>query len=248
MESAREPVSNSQVLGDTNVQQETLEDLLAAPNYRAWLTSLAAPYLGAHPIELGSGLGHYAEDWLAGGLEKITVTEADEGRLQYLRDKFAGDDRVSVRTIDLDHPLEGSYSAFVSFNVLEHIPDDVAALRAARGLVEPGGYVVSFVPAFPALMSDYDRSIGRVRRYKLAEMAQRLEAAGLESVRLQYVNAPGFLAWWLGMRILRRKPTDGAALRIWDSQVIPRTRKIESKRRGVPFGQSVFSVARVPQG
>lgn len=58
----------------------------------------------------------------------------------------------------------GAHSAFVSINVLEHIADDVAALRSARSLVRPGGFVISFVPAFPFATSRYDLEIGHLRR------------------------------------------------------------------------------------
>ena len=62
------------VLGDTELQSSVLEDMGTAPNYQAWLVSLALPHLGDHPIELGSGLGHYAQDWLDAGVPRITVT------------------------------------------------------------------------------------------------------------------------------------------------------------------------------
>ena len=69
------------VLGDSRLQSETLESLTSAIHYHAWLTSLASPYLGDDPIELGSGLGDYAQAWLDGGLARIRVTERDPVRL-----------------------------------------------------------------------------------------------------------------------------------------------------------------------
>jgi hypothetical protein len=38
------------VLGDSQLQSETLESLTSAVRYHAWLTSLASPFLGDHPI------------------------------------------------------------------------------------------------------------------------------------------------------------------------------------------------------
>lgn len=246
LEPTASEVSNSTVLGDTALQSNALEDLTGAPNYQEWLASMALPFLGDSPIELGSGLGDYAEAWLAQGLPKIAVTEADPSRFATLESKFGDDPRVELATLDLsDTESSGSYSAFVSFNVLEHIPDDVAALKVARRMVRPGGNVISFVPAFPFAMSRFDKEIGHVRRYTLDAMQQKIDAAGLETVELKYVNAPGLFAWWLGMRVFRMRPGDGPILRVWDGKVIPRVRRYESKHK-VPFGQSVFSVARVP--
>jgi hypothetical protein len=238
---------NSAVLGDTDLQSEALSERRRnAPNYQDWLCSLAEPFLGDDPIELGSGLGDYAAAWLDGGLSKITVTEADAHRLASLEERFAGDERVRVTKIDLNQPMRGEYSSFVSFNVMEHIPDDVAAFRVARNMVRPGGFVVTFAPAFNFAMSDYDVEIGHVRRYSRKSMSAVVTAAGLESVELRYVNPAGLLAWYAGVKLLGKRPSDSRnSVSLWDRLVIPTSRRLDARVKS-PFGQSVFSVARVP--
>jgi hypothetical protein len=131
------------------------------------------------------------------------------------------------------------------FNVLEHIPDDVGALRAAHTLVRPGGNVVVLVPAFPFAMSRFDRAVGHVRRYTRPTLGKALTEAGLVVRELHYVNMPGLLAWVVGMRLLRMTPGDGRALTLWDALVVPTARRWEERHRP-PFGQSVFAVAEVP--
>jgi hypothetical protein len=49
-----------EVEGDTGLQDDVLEDLVEAKNYRRWLVALALPYLGDDPLEVGSGLGNCA--------------------------------------------------------------------------------------------------------------------------------------------------------------------------------------------
>jgi SAM-dependent methyltransferase len=232
------------VLGDTVLQSRTLESIASAENYHAWLTGLAVPHLGEHPVELGSGLGDYAARWLSQGVPRITVTEVDPGRLGVLRDRFRDDPRVHVRCLDVLHAAPADHSSFLAFNVLEHIPGDVAALRGARRLVRPGGAVVLLVPAFPAAMSRFDRAVGHVRRYTRSSLRTALTSAGLVVDEVRYVNAPGLLAWFVGMRLLGMTPGDGPLLRLWDRLVIPCTRVLE-ERFGAPFGQSVFAVAHV---
>jgi hypothetical protein len=239
------PVDNSTVLGDTALQSAALEDNTQAENYHAWLCDLAMPYLGEHPVELGSGLGGYVSSWLDMGVPQITATELDPARLAQLRERFAGDARVTVTKLDLESPPAGQWSSFVSFNVMEHIADDVAALRVARQLVRPGGAVLSFVPAFPCAMSKFDRAIGHVRRYTVSSARRAYLAAGLDVERAEYVNAPGLLAWFVGMRLLGMTPKAGPTLTFWDGQVVPRARRFEA-RYPVPFGQSVLVVGRVP--
>jgi len=233
------------VLGDTVLQSAVLESLVSAVNYNEWLTSLALPFLGDAPIELGSGLGDYAQAWLDAGVPRITTTERDPSRLGQLRARFVDERRVEVTSLDVLSPPAGDHSALVAFNVLEHIADDVGALRGARTLLRPGGRVIMFVPAFEFAMSRFDRRVGHVRRYTVASLSSVFAAAGLDVVEARYVNLPGLPAWWVGMRVLGLSPGEGPLLSVWDKRVVPLARRWESRHR-VPFGQSVFAVGQVP--
>ena len=232
----------TQVLGDVQLQSQTLEDVSSAVNYRRWLASLAVPYLGEHAIEIGSGQGDYAEEWADQGF-RITASDAEPARLRLLRERFAAHELVDVVEYVAPADLDGDYSAAVGATVREHIPDAVAALRGFGRLVRPGGAVVLFVPAFEMAMSRFDRAVGHQRRYRLATLGAALSAAGLRIERLHYVNSLGLLAWLAGMRLLRLTPGEGAILTAWDKGVVPVLRKAEA-RRPPPFGQSVFAVAR----
>jgi SAM-dependent methyltransferase len=232
----------SEVLGDVALQSQTLEDLASAVNYRRWLASLALPYLGEHAIEIGSGQGDYIQEWTDAGV-RMTASEAEPGRLDFLRERFGADRRVDVAEYTAPSDAEGDYSAVVAYNVLEHIPDDVAALRGFGRLLRPGGAVVLIVPAFEFAMGRFDRAVGHQRRYRLQTLATALERAGLRSERLDFVNSLGLLAWFVGMRLLRMTPGEGPILTAWDRAVIPVLRRTETRWRP-PFGQSVFAVAR----
>ena len=233
------------VSGDSPLETQTLEEVAGAVNYHRWLCDLALPHLGTHPVELGSGLGDYAERWLGAGVPRLTLCERDETRLHALRQRFRGDPRVRVVDFDVHRPPVGDHTSLVAFNVLEHIADDVGALRAAHRLVLPGGTVVMFVPAFEFAMGRFDRAVGHVRRYRRATLRAAFEAADLAVERLHYVNLPGLPAWFVGMRLLGMTPGEGPLLRAWDAGVVPAARALESRVRP-PFGQSLFAVGRVP--
>jgi SAM-dependent methyltransferase len=229
---------------ETELQSEVLEDLRGARHYRRWLVSLVSPYLGDDPIEIGSGIGDYAAE-LAPGRTSYTATEPDLSRYRVLADRFAADPVVRVRQLGLPAGETGDHSALVMLNVLEHIADDVAALRSAAGLVRPGGAVVVYVPAFNGAMSRFDRLIGHHRRYTRRTLAEALRAAGLSVERLRYVNSIGLISWFLLMRCARMIPRDTLALRWYDATVIRSVAWLERYLRP-PFGQSVLAVARVP--
>ena len=241
------------VTGDSPLQSTVLEDLSEAVRYRRWLAGLARPYLGEHPIEIGSGTGDYALEW-ASGVPRLTATEADKSRFDVITERFAGHPVIQTRWLLLgdqggagapyggsDGP-NGDHSAAVAFNVLEHIPDHVGALRAMADLVRPGGAVVLVVPAFPSAMSRFDLAIGHQRRYTRASLGGALEEAGLTVERLRYVNPIGLLAWYVMVKGLDRTPRNGVALRAYDRAVVPLARALD--RLPMPFGQSVFAVAR----
>src|SRR5438270_178621 len=133
------------VLGDSALQSAQLEELTEAVNYRGWLVSLALPYLGERPLEVGSGNGDYADEFASLGL-KITASEAEPIRAKQLAERFQTTPDVTVRELVLPASEKGDYSAVVAYNVLEHIPDDVAAVRGMAELLRPGGAVVLLVP------------------------------------------------------------------------------------------------------
>ena len=226
-----------------SVQHSVLEALESARNYNGWLASLALPYLGDDPLEIGSGRGTYAALWLESGLERFTATEVDTELVAHLRERFSDDPRVTVAELDLLDAPGANHSTVVAFNVLEHIADDVAGLRSASLLVRPGGAVVLVVPAFSVAMSRFDRDIGHYRRYTAKTMRTAFADAGLTVEELRYLNAPGLLAWITGMRLLRMAPREGFVLRAWDRVVVPPTRALERRWRP-PFGQSLLAVGR----
>lgn len=230
------------VLGDTHLQSDVLEDLVEAGNYRRWLVDLALPHLGDDPLEIGSGLGHYAADWATAGVPRWTASEADPERLSGLRERFAGDPVVRVRELAVPITEQADHSAVVAYNVLEHIPDDVQALRAFASLLRPGGRVVLIVPAFPSAMSRFDLAIGHQRRYRRRSLAQAVEAAGLRVEVLHHVNLVGLLSWYVVVKALRGRPKAGPLLTVYDRLLVPPLRRVESRRRP-PFGQSLFLVA-----
>ena len=226
------------------MQLRVLEELEGAERYNRWLAELILPYLGDDPIEAGSGRGTNASILLGLGASRLTVSEVDPAALAELEQRFGRDPRVVVETVDLDDAPSASHSAIVALNVLEHIEDDRRALRNAASLVRPGGRVVVLVPAFPFAAGNFDHALGHHRRYTKSTLRSAYEDAELSPEMIRYVNAPGLVAWFLWVRVLRAQPREGVLLQLWDRGVIPLAQQIES-RWAPPFGQSVLAVGRV---
>jgi hypothetical protein len=153
---------------------------------------------------------------------------------------------TTVEGVVADVPVEGSaFGSSVMINVLEHIPDDQGVLREIAERLESGRCLVIWVPAFQLLYSPFDTKLGHVRRYRKHQLEGDVRGAGYEVVESRYVNMPGWFSWLLLVRILRREPTSPTTVRIFDRYIVPVVRWVEDRVR-IPFGQSVFLVARKP--
>ena len=218
-------------------QVEVLEILENARNYNDWITSLILPHLGEHPVELGSGLGYQTEMLLDAGLQHVTVSELTSEGVAKLRSRFAGDARVECSVIDFTAPHAAEHSAAYAVNVLEHVADDVGALRGAARLVRDGGRIVVLsVPAFPAAMSKFDRELGHYRRYTRETLRAAFLAASLEPEVVRYVNAPGLPVWLVLMRLLGGRPRWARTL------ALGQARRAGGEGRGGPHRTAVRSV------
>lgn len=235
---------------DDNLAQ-MLDSLSGADNYLDLIVQLLDSHLQAPILEVGAGHGDLTERLAHTG--PVHATDLSERCLRILSDKFQTDESITVGSLDITTPFpcadeyaDGTYGSTVMVNVLEHIEDDVDALRLLAKTVTPGGTVVVFVPAFDFLYGKFDEQIGHHRRYRVASLRSTFEQAGLEPVDLRYVNLPGWFAWLLTVKLLGLQPTGGALVKMYDSLVIPIVRAIETRWRP-PFGQSVIGVARVPR-
>lgn len=82
----------------------------------------------------------------------------------------------------------GEFDVVTMFDVLEHLPDEVGALRCIRGLLKPGGLLVVTVPAFDWLWSGEDVVSEHLRRYTRSSLSRVLHEAGYETWRISYFN------------------------------------------------------------
>ena len=224
---------------------EELDALAGATNYYRWIVRRFAPYLGGRVVEAGAGIGTFAGHLRQAAPDaRLTLVEPAENNYPHLQARFAADPRArTVRGYLEDAGEPGRADAVVAVNVMEHVRDDAAFLAAAYRLLAPGGHVLLFVPALPALYGTLDEAFEHFRRYTRAELDARLRGAGFRPVRVAYTNLPGVAAWWLTGRVLRRRTVSARDARIYDRWVIPWVSALE-RVWTPPLGQSLIAVAR----
>lgn len=97
------------------------------------------------------------------------------------------------------------------FDVLEHVEDDAASLRALHEILKPGGRLVVTVPAYQWLWSRHDEMLHHFRRYARRELGERLGAAGFTVRRLTHFNSVLFPAA-VAVRVLNLRGADGRSV------------------------------------
>jgi SAM-dependent methyltransferase len=223
----------------------TLERLAAdAPRYNRWLTERVAPWVGKRVLEIGAGIGNMAAYFL--DRERLVLAEPEPAYRERLAERFAGQSHVAV--VPLRLPLVDprlvaeQLDTVICLNVLEHVAEDLAALRAMRGLLTRGGRVVLLVPALSWLYGSLDAALGHVRRYDPAELRAKVQASGLRLTHMEYFNLGGILGWFVTGRILRRTIIPSGSLKLYDA-LVPLFRL----ERLLPWrlGQSLIAVGEV---
>ena len=223
---------------------EVLAELEGATNYKAWVLELLRPFTQGHILEIGAGRGTYARE-LRGLGQSLTAVEPSARLIPPLRQQLTDLSDVTVINGTLIDVTDGNFDTAVMLNVLEHVTDDRSLLTDIAARLAPGGRVCIWVPAFPSLFGEFDRLVGHCRRYRKRDLESLLVTSGFTIIESRYANLPGFFAWWLIVRVVGAKPTAGHLSTIYDRWFIPAIRAVE-KRIKLPFGQSLFVVARRP--
>jgi SAM-dependent methyltransferase len=143
------------------------------------------------------------------------------------------------------------------FDVLEHIPDDIGLLRDLREILHDDGALLLTVPAHPRLWSYFDELAGHCRRYRLEELRDKLQAAGLRPEFLSPYMMSVYPLMRLGRKMRARRAaaaTPSANLRE-ELRIVPlvngalrallslENRRI-GKQRTLPAGSSLIALAR----
>lgn len=219
-------------------------------NYYRWMADLMASAIGERILDVGGGRGSMLSRFL--DRERLFALDISEDCVAYLRQLFDDQDHVEIRLGDVTDPrLVRHYRAsgvdtILCTNVLEHVEDDAAMLRAFADILAPvGGRLALQVPSHPWLYGSLDEAAGHYRRYRRKELRRRLEEAGLRIDRIGFVNAAAIPGWWIAGRV-RRQALDGEGtnrqVRFYDRWMIPVARALESVVRP-PVGLSLIALA-----
>jgi SAM-dependent methyltransferase len=207
------------------------------------------PPADARVLEVGCGTGHNLA--MLGKFGKVDACELDKCA-RALATKRLGRQVRNAKLPDLTMFKRNGYDLVALLDVLEHVPDDLAALRAIHMRLNPGGALLMTVPANAWMWSAHDSAHHHYRRYSKKQLKRLFLMSGLEIQLLTYFNSllfpPIALARLLG-KVTRRETADDrlpAAPANWLREKLFGTERWLLGRLPMPFGVSIVAVVRRP--
>lgn len=235
----------------TNPQTEDRIDLYArwhnrAKPYFVWQLEQFTPYLGNRVIDVGCGLGNFAEILL--DRELYIGIDSDQDIIEKMKGQYADTENIEFFQADITQwdriqaLVYEKADSILCVNVLEHIEDDRVVLKNMAATLPCGGHICLLVPAFQCLYGTLDSLDGHFRRYTKAMVVDRIKDLPVEIVHLYYFNMVGSLGWFLKGRILREKTQSNANYAVMN-MLIPFFSKIERAIKPF-FGMSLIAILR----
>jgi len=201
-------------------------------------------------LDFGCGTGAFLEHLDRFG--SVSAVDGDEDAVRFCHQRGRSD----VRHVPSGAALpfaDASFDLVTTLDVIEHIEDDVAALREIRRVMRDGARLLVAVPAFMLLWGDQDEISHHHRRYTAKTLRAALEDAGFVIEHLSYLNTILFppVAFVRLLRRALRAPrsdrTDFTMGPAWADRLLARLFSAEARlvsRGGLPFGVSVLAFAR----
>jgi glycosyltransferase involved in cell wall biosynthesis len=186
---------------------QILARLGRAPRFNAWMADTIRPFCGQRVLEIGSGVGNLTQKLIP--RREYVVSDINPLYLQTLASLRQDRPYLDVAFCDVTDVesfprSESGYDTVICLNVIEHVPDDRAALANIRSALAPDGRAIVLVPQGQWNYGTLDEVLGHRQRYSKEGLRRLADTAGLEVERILDFNRTGTAAWFLNGKILRR--------------------------------------------
>jgi SAM-dependent methyltransferase len=142
------------------------------------------------------------------------------------------------------------FDLVLATDIIEHVEDDLSALRELRRVLKPGRHLLLTVPAFSLLWGVEDEVSHHKRRYRLPGLLEKLRRVDLSPEQHFYFNYLLFLPILVTRRLIRmfniRIATEGELNTEWLNHVLTPLFRLDVKtaaRLRPPVGVSALAVA-----
>ncbi|PLX01749.1 MAG: class I SAM-dependent methyltransferase [Marinilabiliales bacterium] len=207
--------------------EETLERIGGAQQFNFWMYSVIKPYCSGKVLELGSGIGNVST-YFVNDVYSITLSDIRPNYCKKLEHRFKESSAVEeIRLLDLVHPdfnteyndLLGTFDTVFALNLIEHIENDLQAIRNCNSLLKPGGKLIILVPAYQRLYNSFDKSLLHYRRYSRKSLKQLINSSDQKLMKLFSFNFIGIFGWFWSGSVLKEKIIPDGQMRMFNRMV-----------------------------
>ena len=192
---------------------QTLQVISQADEFNKWMYQSFSNHLQGEILEIGSGIGNISKHVIADN-HTLTLSDYNDAYKNWLSKQFTSYENVKqVLQVDLLQPdfmiayghLKGKYDCIFLLNVIEHISDDLLAIKNCSFLLKPGAKLIVLAPAYRWLYCNLDKQLGHIRRYTLRSMEKIFLENNFRVYEKKYFNFSGIAGWLFFGKILRKK-------------------------------------------
>jgi len=152
-------------------------------------------------VDIGCGTGSNLRILRSVGLYKVVGLDRSLYALSFAKKKV----NLPFVSGDINNlPIQSnSVGLIIAFDVLEHVDNDMNAIRELYQVLRKRGILILTVPAFNFLWGTQDVVTGHKRRYLRKEIANKLREAGFEILKSSYFNFFLFFPILMARRMIR---------------------------------------------
>jgi SAM-dependent methyltransferase len=216
-----------------------------AVNWKNYYATHLRPFIVGDVLEVGAGIGGTTPHVCGGTEHSWTCLEPDPALLAALRQGFPTGEVNGVPLLTKqgtvgDLPDTSRFDTILYVDVLEHIERDADELQAAAAHLVPGGHIVTLSPAHQFLYSEFDQTVGHIRRYTVRQL-RALTPPGTRLIRTEYLDSFGTLVSLLNRLVVKQRQPQPAQIAFWDKYLLPIS-KATDRVMGSMLGRSVIGV------
>ncbi|HKF39455.1 MAG TPA: bifunctional glycosyltransferase/class I SAM-dependent methyltransferase [Candidatus Acidoferrum sp.] len=184
---------------------EILARLNRAPRFTKWMADTIRPYVGERVLEIGAGIGNLTTNLVP--RTEYYASDINEHYLDRLNNLKLTRPYLEVGYTDASagetYP-KAEFDTVICLNVVEHLEDDVKALRNICGSLEKEGRAIVLVPSGPGLYGTLDKVLGHYRRYTRDQLVEACARAGFRVEKVLKFNRIGSPGWWWNGKVLKK--------------------------------------------
>ena len=158
---------------------------------RKMILSLLKDHKKSRILDIGCASGALIRDLIRNGYSDVCAVDISSEAVKLCKSSgLKNVHRMDASAMDFK---DGEFDVIIASDILEHIKDDLHALKQWQRILKREGRLIVFVPTFDFLWSDHDTLNRHYRRYSKKRLVSVVRKAGFKIKRNSYWNFTLFL-------------------------------------------------------